>query len=567
MFVSQLRNLPSRWPAFALLAAFVVVGGLGARPEGGRAAQGPTEFTSAAGLTVPDSGTPPTKASLYPSPVVVDSFNEAGAVIASITVKLSGLTAGKAHDLDMMLVAPDGTKAVIFSDVGANIATNAITVTLDDAAGSLMPQATALTTGIYRPTNLNIDDTFPAPAPDPSQTGSPLGTFRGIEPNGTWNLFVVDDQYSDDGGSTLASWSLTIRTTVPPNISTSPGSTAYTVTGPPVLIDPGATVTDSDSANFNGGALNVTFVGGAGPLDELSIRDQGTGPGQIGVSGDKVTFGGDIIGTIADEVALEAAVRVTFNTAAAPIAVQALARNVLYATDVTPPDERVVHLALSDGDGGTDLAVKTIVFSEPPLLRIRKAGTGEGIVRGASGGINCGEDCFEQVELNRIVRLTAIPAAHSVFAGWRNCAASGRTCRVTLDQSRTVVATFLRPECAGVPASRTGSGVINGTAGNDVLVGSAIADTINGRGGDDIICGRGGGDRIVAGEGSDTVEAGAGQDNVSGGAGNDRLAGEAGNDSLRGGAGDDDIDGGPGRDTCTGSGGDDTRTRCEAGAG
>ena len=80
----------------------------------------------------------------------------------------------------------------------------------------------------------------------------------------------------------------------------------------PQLLDANGSValSDPDSANFDGGRLEVTRVTNTQALieqfnppddlsqDQLGIRNQGTGAGQIGVSGTDVTFGGTVIGSI-----------------------------------------------------------------------------------------------------------------------------------------------------------------------------------------------------------------------------------------------------------------------------
>ena len=67
-----------------------------------------------------------------------------------------------------------------------------------------------------------------------------------------------------------------------------------------VVIEQGANalVADADSANFDTGTLTISIpAGGDSAEDVLSIRNQGTGAGQIGVSGSNVTYGGVTIGT------------------------------------------------------------------------------------------------------------------------------------------------------------------------------------------------------------------------------------------------------------------------------
>src|SRR5205814_1882539 len=88
-----------------------------------------------------------------------------------------------------------------------------------------------------------------------------------------------------------------------------------------ILIDPAATVTDPDSAAF--GVLTVAVSGFANADDRLAIRNQGTGAGQIGVSGTNVTYGGASIGTISGGVGFSPLVT-RFNATATLTGVQAL---------------------------------------------------------------------------------------------------------------------------------------------------------------------------------------------------------------------------------------------------
>ena len=61
------------------------------------------------------------------------------------------------------------------------------------------------------------------------------------------------------------------------------GSISYTEQAAAKLVAASATVTDVDSPNFGGGRLVVSIVG-AGSGDRLAIRNQGNGPGQIGIA-------------------------------------------------------------------------------------------------------------------------------------------------------------------------------------------------------------------------------------------------------------------------------------------
>ena len=107
------------------------------------------------------------------------------------------------------------------------------------------------------------------------------------------------------------------------------------------VIDQGAaaTVTDVDSADIAGGTLTVSLGATGRAGDVLSIRDQGTGGGQIGVSGADVSFEGAPIGTAAGGTG-GADLVLTFYAGATPAAVEALVRNVPSRTPRRPRTRR-----------------------------------------------------------------------------------------------------------------------------------------------------------------------------------------------------------------------------------
>jgi subtilisin-like proprotein convertase family protein len=174
----------------------------------GQALAETTTFTNAAGIILAD-GAAPTPAAPYPSGINVSGMS---GLVHKVTVQLTGLSHTFPDDLDMLLVAPGGTQALILSDVGGGTDVGGITLLLDDAAASALPDATVLSSGTFQPTNQVTGDAFPAPAPV-AGSGSSLSAFQGIAPNGVWNLYIVDDANNDAG--TLSAWSLTLTTAVP----------------------------------------------------------------------------------------------------------------------------------------------------------------------------------------------------------------------------------------------------------------------------------------------------------------------------------------------------------------
>ncbi|MEM7405851.1 MAG: DUF4347 domain-containing protein [Pseudomonadota bacterium] len=151
----------------------------------------------------------------------------------------------------------------------------------------------------------------------------------------------------------------------------------FTENGSAVLLDNGGdlTITDPDSPDFDGGVLTVSVVGGADTTEDLlGVRNQGTGAGQIGVSGANITFAGTVIGTFSGGSG-GTALTVNLNASASLDAVQALVRNLNYDNaDTVDPDTapRTVRVSLTDGDGGStgnaDITVNVQDVNEAPAF-------------------------------------------------------------------------------------------------------------------------------------------------------------------------------------------------------
>jgi subtilisin-like proprotein convertase family protein len=162
-------------------------------------------FTQAAPITIPATVG---SASPYPSALSVVGVT---GTVTGLKVRLTGVNHTFPDDVDVMLVGPTGASLVLMSDAGGG--TDLVGTNLEFADRSAyLPDSTAIASGAFAPTNIGTGDSFAAPAPAPG-AGAPLNTtFAGLDPNGTWNLFVTDDT-TGDGGS-ITSWSLEF-TTVP----------------------------------------------------------------------------------------------------------------------------------------------------------------------------------------------------------------------------------------------------------------------------------------------------------------------------------------------------------------
>ncbi len=172
-----------------------------------------TTFSNLDSISIPASGTAGI-ASPYPSTIDVSGLT---GTITDLNVMISGLSHTFPDDIDILLVGPGGEKLILMSDAGGPHDVSNITLTFDDQAGAFLPNGDSLVTGTFKPTNYvgngGPTDIFPAPAPV-GPYDSLLSVFNGLNPNGTWSLFVVDDQGAD-AGQIANGWSLDIATAIP----------------------------------------------------------------------------------------------------------------------------------------------------------------------------------------------------------------------------------------------------------------------------------------------------------------------------------------------------------------
>jgi subtilisin-like proprotein convertase family protein len=192
---------------------------------GGDTASPTTTFANPASIIIPATGTGvPTGAPAAPYPSTIDVSGVTGRV-SKVTVRLADFTHTFPDDIDVLLVGPVGQKFVLMSDAGGGPDVVNVTLTFDDGATQELPDFSLIASGVYRPTNYGAVDPFPPPAPPPPPMApypspAPAGgatlasAFNGVDPNGTWSLYVVDDA-GVDIGSIAGGWSLSITTAVP----------------------------------------------------------------------------------------------------------------------------------------------------------------------------------------------------------------------------------------------------------------------------------------------------------------------------------------------------------------
>jgi subtilisin-like proprotein convertase family protein len=165
-------------------------------------------------------------ASPYPSTITISGM---AASITDVNVHLVGLTHDYPDDLDILLVGPQGQNVMLMSDTGTGTPVN-MSFMFDDSSSQMLPDASAIPTNnfTYRPTNYDIPDVaFPSPAPAISYDNT-LAVFNGTNPNGTWNLYVVDD-YAGQAGSLLY-WCVEVSTSTPIAINDNAAAVPYPAT-------------------------------------------------------------------------------------------------------------------------------------------------------------------------------------------------------------------------------------------------------------------------------------------------------------------------------------------------
>ncbi|MBE9029630.1 DUF4347 domain-containing protein [filamentous cyanobacterium LEGE 11480] len=134
---------------------------------------------------------------------------------------------------------------------------------------------------------------------------------------------------------------------------------SYQENAAPVILDVGATVSDSTSADFDTGSLTVSVSSGGTADDRLSINNQGTGTNQIGLDGRIVTYEGSRIGTYTGGIGGSDQLVISLEAAATAVATQALVRNLAYSnvSEDLATGNRTVQIVLNDGDGNVSATV------------------------------------------------------------------------------------------------------------------------------------------------------------------------------------------------------------------
>jgi subtilisin-like proprotein convertase family protein len=150
----------------------------------------------------------------YPSTIQVS--DQSGS-ITDANVTITGFSHNYPADVRILLVGPRGQTADLMDEAGGSNDAADVTVTFDDAAVDPVP--TPLVSGSFKPTQEangcafdQTTDYLPHAPVAPYATD--LSGFNATDPNGTWNLYVLDDALMDTG-SISGGWRLDLAGVTP----------------------------------------------------------------------------------------------------------------------------------------------------------------------------------------------------------------------------------------------------------------------------------------------------------------------------------------------------------------
>ena len=229
-------------------------------------------FTNNAGIAINDNSA----ASPYPSTISVSGMT---GNTQSVKVTLTGLSHTYPADIDMLLESPDGQRIILMSDcIGGTDFVN-IDLSISDSASIYIPSSAGISSGSYKATNYTSPDAFQSPvlsfAAPVGNSSSPLSIFNGLNPNGTWKLYIMDDAGTDFGS--INSWSLSIKSsenntvigpdtvcqgqsTVAFSVSNYPNASGYNWSLPAGASIVGGMNTNSITVDFSGSASSGTII-------------------------------------------------------------------------------------------------------------------------------------------------------------------------------------------------------------------------------------------------------------------------------------------------------------------
>lgn len=219
----------------------------------------------------------------YPSTITIAGLSGR---VRKVTVQLHGLSHSFPHDVGILLAGPTGEAIVLLANAGGWEGVTGVDLTFDDAAPTQLDEYSSITSGVYKPSPCGTSEVFPPPAPVGPYATTLFG-FKGLNPNGSWSLYVHDDAAGDEG-ALLHGWSLSLTIDLPLRIIRQPQSQTA-IEGQSVVFEVEATGTLPLAYSWQLFGTNLasgTRISGASTLELSlsSVRLTDAGPYDVVVS-------------------------------------------------------------------------------------------------------------------------------------------------------------------------------------------------------------------------------------------------------------------------------------------
>ncbi len=461
-------------------------------------------FSNTSPITIPDFGA----GNPYPSTINVSGLS---GNLATLKVTLTNLSHTFPDDIDILLVGPNGAKAILMSDVGGLNGLSNVTLTFDSLATTALPDSGLITSGTYLPTDFNIGDLFNSPAPV-GPYGTDFSVFNNTNPNGVWSLYIMDDLIGDSG-AIAGGWSLNIGTaSTAPTLAIAAtnanqaegnsGTKAFTFT-----VTRSGTTTVANDVNWavTGSGTNpanaTDFVGGVLPTGTVSFA--------AGETSKIVTV--NVQGDTTVEPDENFTVTLSAPTNGATITTATAIGTIQNDDGVTTPS---ITLA-SNYSGVSENGKTNLVYT---FNRTGDTTSPLTVNFGVSGSAINGNDyvayggALTSTQGTVTFAVGATTAQLALVTSGDTVKESNETIDLTLTSGTgyqigtpTVVTTTILND----------DGVLNqqGTTGNDVIEAGSTS-TLSGKAGDDSLIGSSASNILVGGAGNDTLTTGTGFDTV-----------------------------------------------------
>lgn len=187
-------------------------------------------FSNPAPITINNSG----NATPYPSNIAVSGLPTAGVYVNTVT--LNGFGHTWPGDVDIALRSPSGQTVILMSDIG-DAGPNSVAGRIINFTDGAPAMTAPIPSGTFKPTNsvgtFGVEpDTWPAPVGSLPQPNPALSMFSSSNnPNGNWQLLVLDD-FAGDAGQITGGWSITFKIVPTASWTSSPAAPNTMFTDP-----------------------------------------------------------------------------------------------------------------------------------------------------------------------------------------------------------------------------------------------------------------------------------------------------------------------------------------------